>query len=890
MKKVIWLLVFVSIASFKLMAQETPEFPDPAAKAQINTRIVNLRYDVTENAIFFDFEIKKGNRYAEQYLGSDGTEVYDIERHVTLNSSNVRLDVYLEPGVTVNKSSIVVTSTGDFGISTSLQTVGGSVPNIPTNFSAIRFGFKMERNNNEDSGYNPSTDLTDSYVKVITCKIPVTAGTPTEESYIKQKTEISGFGSFWSTGYDNITNQPFIPNKPQYNLGCPVHVNIWTGETSNDWNTESNWKSYKYDDDDLVAISATVPEECTDVYIPGTSILGESTYPFPSLTGVKADNLCNRIFFLPGAQLGRPDLLTYTEAHVQLDFGKGSLASQSKLTYTQFVALGASIDSEARVKLGAQYSAAPLARGSWHMLSAPLNELFSGDLTFGGFPYSYIHKFDVDGSSNSYILGNWAEFDSETDLIFKPGQGFGHFYFPYATGTPYGMDNSAGGTQWNAAKTSSGVTAATPTHIKNDDTAFGLAQSNGILHLPFFADEYLSDAHRIHEYSEGVSTFNFVFRNDLTGPNFLQWSGEKEEVVRTSAAHRFIFEDEDWNNQFTPAGSYSAGDVVLVGNPYMSALDFDEFYAENDDKIKKVYHIYKSPNTYATYGTSGLTGITSNETATKFIPPMQSVLLEVAAGVNKAALTLTFDPTMAKTSSGVNLRASNEIKDNLLTITASNPNGTSSTWLRRSAEASDDFCNEDFSKIINQPNTAPVVYTLVPTSKGESRALLLNSVNSDDLIVPIGMASTYSGEISLDIRGMDNYDARVYLIDAIEKTSTEISKQSVFTLSFDYKGETKSSLENRFSLRFSPKSDTGIDSPKETKITAYTIENDLIVVSDDSDPILSLTIYDLQGRNIRQEQADKTAFCKIENAFPAPGVYILKVRTSQGVRDLKIIR
>lgn len=263
------------------------------------------------------------------------------------------------------------------------------------------------------------------------------------------------------------------------------------------------------------------------------------------------------------------------------------------------------------------------------------------------------------------------------------------------------------------------------------------------------------------------------FENDLTGPAFLQWSGEKEEVIRTSAAYRFIFEDEDWNNQFTPAGSYSGGDIVLLGNPYISALDFDAFYTKNSDKIKKVYHIYKSPNKYATYGTSGLTDFTPDETVDKFIPPMQSVLLEVATNLNNNALTLTFDPIMAQTNTTAMLRAEDPVTDNFLTITASNANGASSTWLRRSEDASDDFCDEDFSKIVNQPNTTPVIYTLAPTNKGDLRALLLNSICSNDLIIPIGIASTYSGETTLNISGMDKFDSKVYFIDAIDGTEQE---------------------------------------------------------------------------------------------------------------------
>ena len=654
---------------------------------------------------------------------------------------------------------------------------------------------------------------------------------------------------------------------------CPP-ILVWLGK-SGDWKDADNW------------YPAYTPEECTDVYIPGIKVIeSQSSYLFPTLDETN-NNECDHIFFMPGAQLGQPQLLTYNEAHVELNYGSGSLTEQATLDYEALVAKGKeNITSKDRIQFGTKYTNESLSRNRWNMLSASLGNIVTGDFAFGGFPFSYIKQFDADGSSSTYIKGTWADFAANSDNEFKPGQGFGHFYYPYMANTPYGMDNSKDNTQWEAAKAYSQLTAPTPTHIKGSGTEFGLAQSNGMLHFPYFADQYLSDARRSHRYSgtetDGTSTFNNFTQSPLLNPEFLQWTGEEEKVTRTAAAYRFI--TEGWDGKYN-AGSFNEGDIVLVGNPYMSALDFDEFYKENSSKIKKVFHIYQKTNTYVIYG-----GDEAN-TTDKFIAPMQSFLIEVATDATD--LSLTFTPeTMATTNTDTKLLTDQKMIADRLTITARNEHGEIKAWVRQLQDASDDFCYYDFSKLIDNPGNLPEVYTLVNLDNGQPRALLMNSIQSNDVVIPVGIASTYKGNISLTISGMDNYNAKVFLIDAIENTETEITDQAEFTLTFDYQSNNNvSALESRFNLRFAPKSPTGIENGNvEEKVKAFPSGNDLIVTSSAMNPVQSVAMYDLQGRRLLQKDVEKTAFCKIENILLHPGVYIVKIQTEQGVKEIKIIR
>jgi len=674
---------------------------------------------------------------------------------------------------------------------------------------------------------------------------------------------------------------------------CPP-ILVWTAaNNSASWDDQENWyPNY-----------LGAPKSCTDVYIPGNVAI------FPSLIE-GGQNTCRDIYFMPGAQLGRPDLLDYQEAHVQIDYN-GNSSGYTRTTLTNDALIGANteerrdaITSAERVAFGAATTGVTLDRDCWHTFSAPLGDMYAGDFSFGGFPFSFIKKFSATGEG-SHIRGTWEDYSNEAKHKFAPGQGFGHFYYPYKENTPYGMDNSAGegDTQWNAAKTYNGLKAATPQHIKQvddagDNTEFGLVQSNGILHFPYFDDEYLSDARRGHSYNEGTkkSTFHFFWQSPLTSEGFLQWTDNSESDTRSEKAYKFI--TEDWD------GTYDAGtvnqdhNIVLVGNPYMSALDFDAFYDLNKDNIKNVYHIFhnikeggKYVRRYATYGTSGMAGDGEIELTTdQYIAPMQSFLVEVADGVTD--LTLDFDAaTMAVTSTTSVLLAPAAPASNRLVITATNEKGSDTAFLRQSDDAKDSFCNDDFSKLIDNVSDRPEVYTLVGVDNGKSRALLMNTIQSNNVVIPVGIASNQKGRMSISVKGMDSYLADIFFVDAVSHTETEITGRDSFTYSFEYAPEGENStLEDRFSLRVQP-APTAIDRPAaDNNIQAYFSNSDLIITAAGNDAILSVAIYDPRGVCLVQAPGNGSAQQRLSNALTNRGVYIVKVRTQQGARDIKIIR
>ena len=658
---------------------------------------------------------------------------------------------------------------------------------------------------------------------------------------------------------------------------CPPIV-VWLGTVSADWQDSDNW------------YPAMVPASCTDVYIPG------NVTTFPNLMAVTdpQENICRNIYFMPGAQLGQSQLLTYERAYVQLNYGKLASGSpdQKETTKEDLVSSGKydrdAVTSEQRVQFGAATAGVTLGRERWNMLSSPLKNVVTGDYAFGGFPMSYILKFSSEGKKSDgtmFAHGSWLPFNNETTYEFKPGEGFGHFL--------YGMEDDLlsldNGDLWDQV---SNKPQKRPMGIRAEDQKFGLAHSNGIIHLPFFDDQYLSDAHRNHVYNEPAkeSTFHNFWQGGPTGfADLYQFTGNTTTIPRANS-NRFIAPNEEMD--FT----YNAGTIeepgqqfVLIGNPFMSALDFDAFYLNNYDKIKQGYQIYQGTfdNGYFTY-------VSSDD---RMIAPMQSFLVELNDTYNRQQpLNFRFiAATMAKTDASVKLRAT-AAAENVLTITASNPAGEVSTILRREDEAEDGFCNRDLSKILNTPvkSSVPNIYTVTTDASGTRRALVVNTVKTNSVMLPVGLFTAYSGAMKLTISGMDSYDGRVDFIDMKEGARIDISGRSSFEYPFENesqlnaKGEAKTN-ESRFMISLGDKI-TGLPGVVSLPVIASVSDDDLIILSGSSNEIKRVRVYNVGGQLLFSENNINADYYRKNGILSVSSVYVVEVESEQGVESIKVIK
>ncbi|GHT02994.1 hypothetical protein FACS189440_04060 [Bacteroidia bacterium] len=276
---------------------------------------------------------------------------------------------------------------------------------------------------------------------------------------------------------------------------------------------------------------------------------------FPILTESKINNVCKEIYFEAGSELGRQDLLTYTKAHVQL-------------------------------------STNGLARNQWHLLSMPISKVYTGDFNFGGYPYTFLRKFTVTPGENA----GWEPFRNNNEPL-AIGEGFALWV------------NSNDGLTKGNKDAGEGSDAL----IGGGTRQYGIGRVSGIIDFPYFEDPVISKAHRVHKYEGGKSYFYpFATENDN-----LPLYNKPVSVTRGADAYRLATIEEGSVKIPLVFGEDNGKYFALVGNPYMTTIDFDKLYTDNSTKIKPVYRIWTG---------TGFVVCDQNS----YIAPMQSFFVEKA--------------------------------------------------------------------------------------------------------------------------------------------------------------------------------------------------------------------------------------------------------------------
>ena len=550
------------------------------------------------------------------------------------------------------------------------------------------------------------------------------------------------------------------------------------------------------------------------------------------------------IVYIPGSASHFP-LLNKETLVSEIHFEPGAqIGGQSNLTAKAFV----------------QYDLRTTNR--WLMLSMPLKEAYPGDFTFGGYPVTWVRTFETRESTTgegSMTKGVWITSLGNTNA-FTLGDGF---------------------VVW-----------------LNDDNSTvdkGLKLLGGIRELPFFyhqaegsPDKELYDkVHQAHDYDSETQKSTF-YAVTLTGGEYVRNTATHYSVDRSDNACLLVKEPFSKVLDFG-TNAEANGEMALVGNPYMAALNFEALHDANPGAIKPCYQIWTGNGyeTYTGYGYAGNIDPESN-TLTQWISPLQAFLVEKPE--NPQSGSLDFNESMATVNTGVTFRSSAD-SENKLDIIAKNPKGEVLTFIAKRDGGQDTFGDSDARKIMNDISDLPEVYTLKPYKSG-SIATAVNIVNSDDLLIPIGFATSYTGNITFSFNGMDRYDANLSLVDVETGRTIDLTGLTSYDYVVNYtpkqaNGET-SACEDRFFIRIS-KTITGLRETIAEKVNVYEANDHIQVVSSASDPIKEVSIYNLQGALMYKESSINAISYMVNGPWNS-GVYIVKVYTAQGVTVRKIVK
>ena len=312
------------------------------------------------------------------------------------------------------------------------------------------------------------------------------------------------------------------------------------------------------------------------------------------------------------------------------------------------------------------------------------------------------------------------------------------------------------------------------------------------------------------------------------------------------------------------------GKYALIGNPFTSSLDMEEFFKANTG-LDHVYWTTSGDPFTAMEGSEGW--ITSDGQQTALVPPYTAFYVRQSVQ-NAAPLNLTFSRDMAVMSTNDNTDTQNLLG---MTLLAGNANGSSTALLRFDITANNGFANnEDVQLMTESTGTAtPMVYTVAG-----DMATSINRIK-DLQQIPIGLFASSGDVTTLTFTGVDAL-MEPSLYDAELNTETPITEG--MTLSVD------GPSHGRYFIRSRGAGDgtTGITdvTAGDGGVSVYSVERGQVVVSASAE-LRDVRVYSVGGALLKSECIDggRTA---VTIGGVDSGVAIVRVTTADGVATRKI--
>lgn len=354
--------------------------------------------------------------------------------------------------------------------------------------------------------------------------------------------------------------------------------------------------------------------------------------------------------------------------------------------------------------------------------------------------------------------------------------------------------------------------------------------------------------------------------------------------------HRFIFEEN-----INPATkevklqveAKTAGKEIMIGNPYMSHLDFDKFYEANSDKIDSHYKVIDETYSYPVYYKENPTGSTGTPRMTKDIAPMQAFIVKPKIAIDPAVNPLVTNTSMMLSTTSSTLRSAKETTDvdvpnNYIRISVSDVMKRSKTSIIVDESANPDFSFDnklDVMKTIKYGvKEYPVIYTI---ANGGTYAEIKSLASIREVSIPLGLCYDGTGLLAL---GFENIRAftenclsvglgyHLYLEDKLEDRIVEITESSPI-YSFN-KDNADTFTNDRFVLRISQSAMAIEEFDMDQPINVSVKGNQLLVTDVNGESLEQVVVYSMHGVLACNTRTADSSFSAVLN----PGVYIVKVK------------
>ncbi len=387
---------------------------------------------------------------------------------------------------------------------------------------------------------------------------------------------------------------------------------------------------------------------------------------------------------------------------------------------------------------------------------------------------------------------------------------------------------------------------------------------------------------RFWTYNEATNEFSQILTSDTDSKLFEAGKGVSIRVKNTlatgtNAIHNGVFTGVPFNGDITVPVQFTAGGYNLVGNPYASNINVEKFLAANTS----VNSLYFWTHQFAVGSTEYANNYAAFSVAGSVIPGLTNISLGQGfiVGLSQATPTVSFNNAM-RTAQDAKFYKNSTIEKNRIWLSLSKEDKPVSQILLAYMDgATNGIDNQIDAKVMQRGSSA--IYTLI---NDEAYAIQGRSLpfKTDD-VVKLGFEALEQGNYTINIEQVDglfNENQTVYLKD---KELNQVYNLSESAYKFASKaGE----FNNRFELVYADKT-LATDDLTKNNIVVYNTNNTIVVDSKQS-KIVSVELYDIQGRRVVEKNKINSNSFQIQSS--AKGVLVIKVLTEDGkVKTQKIV-
>ena len=306
-------------------------------------------------------------------------------------------------------------------------------------------------------------------------------------------------------------------------------------------------------------------------------------------------------------------------------------------------------------------------------------------------------------------------------------------------------------------------------------------------------------------------------------------------------------------------------DYYLVGNPFIAHLDMKEFFKVNHQLDRKYWYIVGDKQGVALDNDGEEGGITGDGSTNFTIPPLHSFFVRINDPANKEITFTSAMQVLGKENDG-------RTTTRTLRITASADGKVSHAVVHYSAGAVADYQTSEDAELFLDSNLAgvPMVYTVAGS--------MAVSVNQTDKMygIPLGTYGGLTDEVALTFNGTESF-SNLSLYDAVNHTEIPLSEGVSVRI--------KGNVGGRYYLRAG--APTQNEEIETSRTLIYTLDQNRIVISSSSVPVEKIRICRINGSLVNEIKAND--FYR-EIHVSSPGIYVVTVQTADGKSEVGKVR